>query len=128
MANRLYSERWGTLEKSLVTIFADVTIGATGAPTIVTKNSKGLKSITRNSAGDYTMILQDQYYRLLNLSVLVIKATSAAASAITLKAVNTKAAGGASIEFVMFAAAVATDPASGEELLIEIELSNSDAP
>lgn len=128
MANRLFNQFGATLEKGVVTLFGDVTIGATGAPTLVAANSKGIKSIVRNSAGDYTITLQDTYNKFLSLWVGFQKATAAAAPNQTVKAKSLNATGGATIEFVLYNnAGAATDPASGEELFIEICVGNSSA-
>ena len=118
----------GHLEKTIVTLYADVTIGGTGAPTLVAANSKGIKSIVRNSAGNYTITLQDQYTRMYSFWVEFIKATAPTSPAMGIVAVNTKAAGGGTINFVNYSATTPTDPASGEEMLCEINLSNSSAP
>lgn len=130
MADRMLNQFAATFEKAVVTIFGDVTIGGTGAPTLVAAKSKGIKSIVRNSAGDYTVTFQDKYNKFLGLAVSSIKATAPAAPLMSIKAVSVNAAGGATVEFVLYTAAAgtaATDPASGEELLIEASFGNSAA-
>lgn len=127
MANRLLNQFGASFEKAVVNVFADVTIGATGAPTLNAAKSKGVKSIVRNSAGDYTLTLQDTYAKFFSCWVGFIKGTAPAAPNESIKAFNMSAAGGATIEFVLFNGATATDPASGEELFIEICVGNSAA-
>ena len=128
MANRMFTEQAFTLEKAVVTLYADVTIAGTGAPTLVAKNSKGVKSIVRNSAGDYTVTLADQYVKFFAIWPMFIKATAPASPSFSVKAFNMTAAGGATIEFIVYnSAGTATDPASGEELLLEIDVGNSGA-
>src|SRR5437868_4896546 len=125
MANRLFNQFGATLEKATVTLMGHVTIGAAGAPTLDAPNSKGIKSIVRNSAGDYTVTLQDQYVKFFSCWIGFIKATGPAAPSESFKAKNMTAAGGATIEFVLYNnSSVATDPASGEELFLEITVGN----
>lgn len=127
MADRLLNQFGATFEKAVVTIFGDVTIGATGAPTLVAGKSKGIKSIVRNSAGDYTVQFADKWNKFLGFWVGMIKATAPSSPTMSVKAINMQAAGGATVEFVLFTGAVATDPASGEELYIEASFGNSSA-
>lgn len=128
MADRLFNQFSGSLEKAVVTLFGDVTIGAVGAPTLVASKSKGIKSIVRNGAGDYTVTFQDKYAKFLSFWVGVIKATVSAAPSQTVKAFSMNAAGGATVNFVLYnSAGAATDPASGEELFIEATFGNSAA-
>lgn len=138
MANRMFTNQALTLEKEVVKLFARATIGASGAPTLVTSQSKGITSITRNSAGNYTLVLGtsaaslDTYVKLLGVSVTndTSGASGAAAAAplIALTANATATAGTASLTLQMRnTSGTATDPASGEALLIEITLGNSTA-
>lgn len=108
-----------TREKATVTIFGDVTIGASGAPTLVVANSKGITGIVRNSAGDYTVTFDETYNKFLTFWVGFIKATAPSAPTMTVKAKNMNTNGTATVEFVLLAGATPTDPASGEELFIE---------
>lgn len=138
MANRFWVNQSFQLEKSVVRLYAQVTFGGTGAPTLVTANSKGVVSVTRNSAGKYTVVLGtnaanlDQYPRLLMVDVnfdATGNGGSAPASPLTYltgNAVNT--AGSCSFQFQCTnSAGTATDPASGEKCFVEITLSNSGA-
>jgi hypothetical protein len=128
MADRLLARDNGAFEKGIVSIYGDVTIGAVGAPTLVAAKSKGIKSIVRNSAGDYTVTLQDKYAKFFAAWIGFIKATVPAAPSQSIKAINMQAAGGATINFVLYnSAGTATDPASGEELFLEFGVGTSQA-
>lgn len=63
-----------SLGHGLVFYSGRITIGATGAPTIVTTNgqSKGLTSFTRAAAGTYDVILADKFvaYEYIHAEVL----------------------------------------------------------
>lgn len=121
MANRNYN-RYQALEKEVKTIFAKVAIGSTGAPTLNAAQSLGVASISRTSAGLYVLTLQDAYMRLMHADIHVITP-----SAEDLKA-HVSAESVASAKTVTFrcdAAGTATDPASGDTLLIRVDLKNS---
>ena len=121
MANRNFN-RLQALEKEVKHIHAKIAIGATGAPTLTAASSLGVASISRTSAGLYVLTLQDAYMRLVNASILII---TPAAEDIS---VNVSAETVASTKLVTFrctAAGVATDPASGDTILVSLELKNS---
>jgi hypothetical protein len=65
--NRLYTQFQYSLEKRVVNLWMKAAIGSTGAPTISAAASKGVTSIARNSAGKYTITLDDKYVDLLGL-------------------------------------------------------------
>ena len=129
MANRQLQQFQLSFEKQLVHIFASVTFGSSGAPTLNAAASKGVKSITRNSTGDYTIVLQDTYNQLMNVKHVFNNASAPAAPAMYLKASGTNVSSLSSpqIEMVMNSGGTATDPASGENLLIHIVTKNSSA-
>lgn len=81
MANtrRQFYNSFFSLEADPIIVFAVVGIGATGAPTLDALKSKGVESIVRNSAGDYTITLGQNYRRLLQVHATV-KHTSAPSS------------------------------------------------
>lgn len=125
MANRWFNQFQGTLEKSVVTLFAEIAIGATGAPTLT--RGKGVASIVRDSAGTYTLTLQDSYPRLLGWRFGFLVDGDPAAPL-----VNPKTETVSSTKTVVFQCnavdgTTATDPASGEKLFVELKLSNSGA-
>lgn len=131
MANRWFTQFALTLEKQVVNLYAHVTFGSSGAPTLDAKNSKGVKSIVRNSAGDYTVTLSDGYYKLLGVNhVFDASGNSGTAPASPLMYVKSKsiAQTAATVEVVFtVAAGTATDPASGEGVYLNFILGNSTA-
>ena len=56
MANRSF-QRLQALDKEIKIIHGQFAVGTTGAPTLSASKSVGVKSITRNSAGDYSLVL-----------------------------------------------------------------------
>jgi hypothetical protein len=129
MANaRLFQFRYSH-ERDLVDVMLKVAIGTAGAPTIL--NGKGVASITRNSAGKYTIVLKDNYNVLLDVDVMSIcpaPGPTAPQASITSETVNSTktivlqmsgptAAGNTAL--------VATDPASGDVLMIHMTLRNA---
>lgn len=138
MANRLMANRLYTHERDVKVVYARVTIGATGAPTLDALNSRGVLSITRNSVGDYTVVfgvnvnnvnVLDTYVKLLQMSAVVQNATGVPiTSDFGIKAINVSNNTLASLEFVMVGPTAAgntaptpTDPASGDILYLEFE-------
>lgn len=129
MANRQFQQFQYSLEKAVVTLFANISIGAAGAPTMTAGKNKGIASVVRNSAGNYTVNLQDKYQYLLFMDS-AINLNSGAPSAGTnvtmlVRADNTAAASpNIQVEFVN-AAGTAVDLASGCTLLLSPQLKNS---
>ena len=66
MANRNFN-RYQALTKEVKALFAQVSIAAVGAPTLDATKSLGITSIVRNSAGRYTITLDDKYNDLLQV-------------------------------------------------------------
>jgi hypothetical protein len=129
MANRRYDQFRYSLEHKVVDLFAKVTFGASGAPTLAAAVSKGIKSIVRNGAGDYTVTLQDPYAGLLlvkhNFDTSGAAGAAPAAPGMWLKAQSVGTSSGGTIRLVFNAAGTATDPASGEAVLLQLVLKNS---
>lgn len=127
MAMRWFNQFRLSLEKQVVDLYAKVTIGAAGAPTLVVGASKGVASVAKNAAGKYTLTLSDQYYGFLGIDVKVLNATSPAApiNYVVSQAV-TSATPTVVVQFLSDAS-VATDPANGEALYFQIKLKNSSA-
>lgn len=121
-----------TYERQPVDINMKVTIGATGAPTLVSGQNKGILSITRNSAGKYTIVLNSSFNRLLMLDSMVLLASGLPAAPVCNVVADNSAAAAKSIVIQYSAATnsstttlVATDPADGETLLISMKLKNA---
>lgn len=106
-------------------LFAKITFGASGAPTIVSGTGMGIISITRSSAGLYVVALSHAYFSTLMVKHVFVNATAPASPSmfITSDASNNSTAPAITIEFN--AAGTATDPASGEEVLLEVCLQKS---
>ena len=140
MANRYTTQFFNTLSKGITGIYARVTFGAAGAPTIDRSGfqSQGVVSVTRNSTGLYTVVLGTQtgmldvYFKLLMVKHLFDESgnggSAPAAPGMFLVANSVAVAGTCSFQIEFNSAGVATDPASGEAVCLEIVLKNSTAP
>lgn len=120
MSSRLFQFRY-SYERDLTDIEAKITIGATGAPTLT--NAKGIVSMTRNSAGNYTILLKDAYYLLMKVDADFVSGSSAPAAPlvnVVSEQVNSNSAPSLIIQCRDVAAAAA-DPASGEVMLLHIQ-------
>jgi len=148
MASRDFDAVAYQLEKKLVTLFMRVTIGASGAPTLVTavnttdvngnvistwNPSKGVATIVRVSAGKYTVQLGrtdgvtgnviDTYTGLLGVGVTVTNSTLTSVIGGQILSDTVKTNGQFQFQFVS-AAGVAADPANGDVTSWEIILKN----
>ena len=109
-------------ERDLVRLPLKISIGSSGAPTI--SNGKGLVSITRNSAGNYTLQLKDMFNVLMHVG-MSIQSSSAPAAPIMHVVSETVNSTKTIVIQCRDAAGVATDPASGEKLMIEVVARNA---
>lgn len=121
MANRNFN-RYQALEKEVKSLFAKVAIGASGAPTLDAASSLGVASISRSSAGLYVLTLQDKYMKLSHAHCEIVTPT---AESIASHVVSETVATNQTITFRCTATGTATDPASGDSLLIHIQVKNS---
>lgn len=120
-------------ENVVKTVYAKVAIGATGAPTLSASNSKGVVSVTRNSAGLYTFVFGtatgnlDTYVKLLNVKITFQNASAIAAAPITyVRTLAIATAGTASVQVgCVNGSLAATDPASGETMYAEFVFGDS---
>lgn len=119
MANRMYN-RAQNLEKEVKSLFVDIAIGATGAPTLT--RGRGVASVSRTSAGLYLITLEDKYNRLMHVDVKQIVST---AQDLTIQLKSEDVSNAKTIEVQCLAAAIATDPSSGSRLLVRIDLKNT---
>jgi len=55
-------------------VFAKVSIGATGAPTL--SSSEGIASIARNSAGNYTVTLSKKYRNFVSANIIQLASSA----------------------------------------------------
>lgn len=132
MANRYFTQFQYSLEKKLVTLFCNVSIGATGAPTLNTAKSKGIKSVVRNSTGNYTVTFQDTYQMLLFMDHIILAASGAPSAGTNVNMIvradnsSSLTAPSVQIEFVNSAGA-AVELANGATLLLSPQLRDSTA-
>lgn len=134
MANRYTNQFRAQLEKRVSSIFAHVSFGASGAPTLDVANSKGVVSITRNSAGVYTIVfgtqaqMLDTYVKLLSVSKSFLVASAADDRSMVILANNVSNNALCNIQVEFHSAGVATDPASGSAVFMEFVMGDSTAP
>ncbi len=115
-----------SLVKGKCTLFAKAAIGASGAATLSAANSLGITSITRGTAGKYTIVLADVWYKFLWIDgkVLLASGTPAALGmAIVSEAVATPGTRTIVVQF-LDAAGAAADIDSGATVYFKIDLSN----
>lgn len=125
MANRWFTQFRYSLEKAPVDLWAKVTFGAAGAPTLSVPNSKGIASIARSAEGTFLITLQDNYYKLLNVHGAF--EAGAAGPAAPVISVLDNAVTDAELTILTQNGGTDTDPADGEILYLQIALSNSGA-
>lgn len=123
MASRRMFQFQYSLERELSHIHMKVAIGASGAPTL--SRALGVASMVRNSAGNYTITLQDKWNLLMNVEVMQVQASGAMAAPL----VNVVSESVASNKTIVIqcrdAAGAAADPDNGNTLLIHIILRNT---
>lgn len=128
MANRSFHKPLGSLEIDTVTLYGTVTFGATGA--VASSTGKGITSVTRNSAGKYTVLLADVYNAMLFADGIILD--SANSDPVTVGVVPrlfSQAVSNATptviFQFYDVAGGEVADPASGAVLYYTIQLRNS---
>lgn len=133
MANQ-YGRQFGLSKEPVVwNLFARITFGNTGAPTLVAAQSKGVRSISRTSAGLYVLTLTDSYVSLLDFLAMYDEAangpgTFPAAPFVFLKSYSVTTQGAGTVTFQCSnLSGVATDPASTEAVFLKVVLKNSSA-
>lgn len=121
MADHAWQPILGALEVGTVSVFCAVTVGAAGAVTGFT--GKGVKSVVRNSAGNYTINLADSYPAVLFVDLEVIQAT--AAPFFQVASQNVASTTPNVVVQAFNGAAAATDPGVGSTVLVNLTLKNS---
>ena len=121
MASRSFNRKQA-LEKEVKEIFALITFGASGAPTLTT--GYGITSITRNSQGDYTIVLDSKFPSFKNFSGTFLKSTGEDIR-VQLKSETVSSATTKAVNFFTLTGASATDPSSGAKLYLKIEVKNT---
>ena len=129
MANRSFKPTQA-VDQAVTHVFAKVAIGATGAATLSAADSVGVNKIVRDGAGRYTVTFgdsardtTDKYNKLLSFHGAVIQ-TGNTATDLTFQ-IETDGASSGTVQFNTLAAAVETDPANGQALLLHFMLKNS---
>jgi hypothetical protein len=131
MANRSFHPFKGALEIDVAVLYGQFAVGASGAPTLSAQASKGIKSVVRNSAGKYTVTLQDSYAAFLWGAAQILDATNSDPTAVGCTAkVNAASVSGATPTFVVTFYETATpftpqDPRNGATVYLKLELRNS---
>lgn len=123
MASRRFYQFRYSAEAEIVELYMAVSIGAAGAPTLVANQNKAISAIARNSAGNYTVTLSDNYKRIMLAEYSPLSPTAPAAPVMSV-ITDSSASGSLVLQFTN-STGVATDPASGETLLLCLTLKNS---
>ncbi len=129
MANRMYNQFQGSLEKGVVELMAEVRFTA-GAPVLV--RGKGFSGVGVLGAGAFNITMQDGYVALLGATFAWTATSSNAlvtAPFVQIRPTSdvTAAAGGYVNFTCLNTSGVATNPAVDEKLFIKLTLSNSTA-
>lgn len=127
MANRRYQQFSWSNATMPVTIYAQVTFGASGAPTLNT-GSADISGIVRNSAGNYSITFRQTYKQLLGISAVFNSGSSLPTAPSMYIAADTTSVAATrvlNIVFIDLETPAATDPASGEILYLAITFNNS---
>lgn len=153
MADRQFQQMAYTIEKSPVTLWIPIAFAATAAPMLLQWNPltrtyaaapsigsrHGAISVTRNSVGNYTLILRDTYQRILETDFTIISSANPVAGAIAIRAASNPNAANAvtatglsttsnSVNFILFSSAnTPADPAATELGIVMLTLQNSAA-
>lgn len=131
MANHMFHTQMLGLEPNPVQLYAVLTIGSSGAPTLT--RGKGFKSISRTSTGLYVLTLDSSYNALLGFDVTTKTSTGLPAAPQAALVTDASTSTGA-LTFQMSSATssstttlVAADPTSGDVLFVTVNLTNSSA-
>ena len=125
MANRRFYQFRLSLEPQIVDLFLHATFGAAGAVTMDASQSRGIRSIVKAGAGTYEIHLQDTYSRLLMVNKIAISGAAAAASEVRVYNDDVTSSTDPKVVVVFSAAGVDTNPASGEQVRMQISVKNS---
>lgn len=110
MAGRTFQPLLGALDPGVVVLGISWAPNGSSAVDQTTIKGRGVTSVTRNSAGAFTVLLQDVYPTLLAAVATAQLAT--AADIVAQVGTSTLAANGKSIVVTLLAAATATDVAA----------------
>lgn len=135
MANRWFNQWLWSMEKNPAQLWAYVTFGASGAPTLSGINSKGIRSIEKTATGKYTVTfgvsggnpVTENYNALYFASRRFVNATAPAAPHMYVVSEAVQASGSMVIQFTAANGSSATNPGSGEVALLQFRLKTSTA-
>ncbi len=119
-----------SMEKGVVTHWANIAVGATGAPTLPSaKENQGITSVTRVSAGRYQVNLGPAYQRLMSAQSAILLATGAPSTTtntqMMVRADNSATSSpNVVVEFIN-SAGTAVDLVSGSVILLEMKFKRS---
>lgn len=125
MANRMFERGW-VAEVGSVTLTCEITIGATGAPTLT--RGRGIASVTRTGTGSYTITLEDKYNDFLGGSILCMMPGATAFVGVQTQLTSEDVATGKTVLVKCIDAAgvgTLTDPAQTSKLFVTLKLANS---
>lgn len=129
MANRLYQQFQYTAERSPVQLFATVAIGASGAMSV--KKGYGISSVVKEAtAGQYSIVLEDKFNRVLSVTAQVVHDSISAVQAIQVLEIpaNLQSAVAAGTGFKIQCIdkdGVAVNPEEDAQLFVQVHVVNS---
>ena len=137
MANRSF-QRLQALDKEIKIVHGQFAVGGSGAPTLSASKSVGVKSITRNSAGDYSLVLgavggdSDLYSHFFGAYFDIQKSTAIGSTAggpsFELKGAPTVSTNGTVNFIALNSSGAAAEIGNGETVHFMIVVKNSSLP
>lgn len=122
MANRNFFRKQ-SMEREVKELYAEASIAALGVPTLT--RDLGIASLVRDSAGVYTLTLEDKYNALLQVSVSLQLAAGAPSSlSHVIRSEDVDGAKTVVVEFVD-AAGAAVELDSGTVVRLKLDLKNT---
>ena len=127
MANRDFKDLQAA-EREVKRLYLKATIGASGAPTLVAADSLGVKTIVRNTTGDYTITLgtpsgdTDKYNKLLWSDGKLLDPD---AEDIRVQVDTDSISSAGTMKILTVTGGSAADPSNGATLLMVFDVKNS---
>ena len=109
-----------TIEQGVTSLYIKLTVGSTGA--VSATSGFGLTSITRSGTGNYTILLDRKYKKLLACSATFIQGTP---QGLGLAVKTDSIASAGSVAIATNVTATATDPSSGTIILFKITVADT---
>lgn len=128
MANRMFQEKLLSLIPNLTAVQVEVSIGATGAPTVASK--AGVASVARTGTGAYTITLDDAYSKFKGLDWAFDEQAAGSSGIFMLAVVDADGASNGvknkTLKIICRnASGTATDPTNGVKLFLTAYVRNS---